>query len=368
MSVDFSETLREVGPELAGSTQYTVLATIREGRLYLAAKAGKRVILKTSDGSAKGLELLKREYELSTGLSHPGLAYVVTYEEQSPVGACIVQEYVDGETLSEWLEHNPGQKQRRRITEELLSVTAYLHRKGVIHNDLKPDNILISRAGGSLKLLDLGFADDDTHIAKALGGTRAYAAPELLYQGHSDARSDVYSLGLILRKIFPSGHGRIIRRCLQQDPAKRYASAGELLRAWKHRLLLAWIAPAAAIAITLGCLLFQLIGTQNEMAAMKAAESARTEALSAAKAEVDAWYEREIPAFLDELSRTTTQSEINAAWKSLVDKMSFLNNDLPANTPEEVRPALRDYVFQRYNTDFVPLQDSLIKRITEVSK
>ncbi len=98
-----SETLREISTGLGVGESYTVLSTIKEGRLYLAARAGKRFILKTSDGSAKGIEQLKREYELSIGLSHPGLAYVFTYEEFSPVGPCIGLENVVGETLTEWL-------------------------------------------------------------------------------------------------------------------------------------------------------------------------------------------------------------------------------------------------------------------------
>ena len=367
MSEAISETLREITAGLDFGGQYTVLSTIKDGRLYIASKAGKRLILKTSDGSAKGLEQLKREYELSIGLSHPGLAYVFTYEDDSPVGPCIVQEFVDGDTLSEWLQSKPTAKERGRIWSELLSATAYLHSKGIIHNDIKPDNILISRSGGSLKLIDLGFADDDTHIAKSLGGTRQYAAPELLDDSRSDARSDVYSLGLILRELFPSGHNGIVHHCLQKDPAKRYASAGELQRAWKRRHLPLWIALAATIAIALGCLAYSLITTKKELTYLKEAESARAEAISAAKAEVDAWYDTQIPAFLEELSHTSTQSEVNAAWSALVEKMSYINSDLPNHTPEDIRPALRDYVFQRYNTDFVPLQDSLIKRMTEVS-
>lgn len=367
MSEKISETLREVRPELDFGGQYTVLSTVREGRLYLASKAGKKLFLKASDGSAKGLEMLKREYEFSIGISHPGLAYVFTYEEDSPVGPCIVQEYVDGETLSEWLKHNPGNKERRRICEELLSVTSYLHRKGIIHNDLKPDNILISRSGGSLKLIDLGFADDDTHIDKALGGTRQYAAPELLQEGKADARSDVYSLGLILRELFPSGYGNIISRCLKTYPAKRYASAGDLQKAWNRRHLPAWIALTAAVAIAIVCLFYIYIDTLKELGTIKDAETGQADALSAAKAEVDAWYNTEIPIFLEDLSRTSTQSEVNTVWSALVEKMSFLNNDLPNKTPEAIRPALRDYIFYRYNTDFVPLQDSLIKRMTEFS-
>ena len=360
--------MREITPGLDSGVLYAVLSTIKDHRLYLAAKAGKRFILKTSDGRGKGLEQLKREYELSIGLSHPGLAYVFTYEDESPVGPCIVQEYVDGESLSEWLGHNPGAKERRRVVSELLSVMAYLHQKGVIHNDLKPENILIARSGGSLKLIDLGFADNDTFADKALGGTRAYASPELLAGGRVDARSDVYSIGLILREILSGRCSCIVRRCLQKEPGRRYESAGKLERAWKRRLLPLWISLAAAVAIALASLSYVYLGTQKELSAIKDAETARTEALSAAKAEVDAWYDVEVPAFLDALSRAQSQAEVNAVWMDFVGKTSVINTDLPARTPEDVRSDLRDYVFHRYNTTFPALQDSLTKRMIIVSK
>ena len=363
-----SETLREITTDLESGGTYSILSTIKEDRLFLATKAGKRFILKASDGSAKGIEQLKREYELSIGLSHPGLAYVFTYEAQSPVGPCIVQEYVDGENLAEWLDHNLRAKDRRCIVSELLSVTAYLHQKGVIHNDLKPGNILISRSGGALKLIDLGFADNDTFAEKALGGTRAYASPELLEGRQPDARSDVYSIGLILSNIFPNSHKCIIRRCLNKKASKRFASASEVERAWKRRLLPVWLALAVAVSLAFGCLLYVYIGTQKEFSILKEAETTRTEALSAAKAEVDAWYDTEVPAFLNNLRQAKTQAEVNTAWSAFVEKTSIINTDLPAGTPEDVRPALRDYVFHRYNTTFPSLQDSLTKRMLEVAR
>ena len=355
--------MREITPELDSEGKYTVLSTIKEGRLFLAVKAGKRFILKTSDSTAKGMENLKREYELSIGLSHPGLAYVFTYEEQSPVGPCLVQEYVDGETLAQWLAHNPTGEARHIVFSELLGVMAYLHQKGIVHNDLKPENILIGRSGGSLKLIDFGFADDDTHIAKSLGGTRSYASPELLASGPVDARSDIYSLGLILRDIFPRRYKCLIHRCLQESPSRRFASAGELEKAWKRRHLPIWVSLAVAVAVALGSLLYSYIGTQKELTGLKDAEAARTEALEAAKAEVDAWYDAAVPSFLDALSAARTQDEAFAAWTSLANSISAINTDLPSRTPESVRPALRDYLLQRSNATFPSLQDSLTKRL-----
>lgn len=360
-----SETLREVTAGLDDG-KYRIVSTLKEGRLYLAEKAGKRFILKTAEG-ARGLERLKREYELSIGLSHPSLAFVFTYEDSSPVGPCIVQEFVDGEPLDEWLSCRPAEQERRRVFSELLSVMAYLHRKGIIHNDLKPDNILITRSGGSLKLIDFGFADDDVHTEKAIGGTRAYASPELLSGSRVDARSDVYSIGLILRLFFPGRYGNIARRCLRRDPGKRFDSAGVLEKKWELRNMPVWAAAAVAVIIAIGCLAYNYISTNRELSALRETESSRAEALSKAKEEVNAWYDTEVPAFLDDLSKSRTNEEANSAWIRFVGRTSIINTDLPNRTPEEVRAALREYIFHRYNTTFPALQDSLTKKLLQLS-
>lgn len=368
MSALESETLREVTPELDLDGQYRILSVIKDGRLYLAAKAGKRFVLKTSDGSAKGIERLKREYELTLSLSHPGLAYVFTYEENSPVGPCIVQEFVDGETLGEWLKHNPTKKERERICSEMLDVVAYLHRKGVVHNDLKPENLLVGRAGGSLKLIDFGFADDDTHADRAMGGTRAYASPELLEGRPVDARSDVYSLGLLIRDIAPRRAGHIVRRCLQKNTSDRFAAAEEVARSFKRRRRPIWITLTIFIAMALGALTLEYVGARRELAALKNAEAARTEALAAAKAEVDQWYAVEVPRYREALAVARSSEDVVAAWTEMAGSASFLNENLPARTPESVRADLRDYILQRNNETFPGLLQEMIARQQELSR
>ena len=222
----------------AGYSMPEVFATTSLAVLYRVRKAGKYFIIKTpKDTSARSLAMLKREYELSIGRQHPNVVNVFTFEESTVVGPGIVMEYVDGRTLTAFLAENPTAAMRRRVFEQLLQAVAYIHRSGIVHNDIKPENILITRADNDVRLIDFGLADDDAHyLARTLGCTPLYASPELLMQEKDiDARSDIYSLGMIMHDIFGSRHLRIAGRCLCAQKEKRYANAEQLLAAFRHR-------------------------------------------------------------------------------------------------------------------------------------
>lgn len=386
MSEFESETLREVTPSLDDG-RYTVISVLKEGRLYLAERAGKRFVLKTAAG-AKGLELLKREYELSIGLSHPALAYVFTWEEESPVGPCLVQEFVDGRPLAAWLAEKPSLKERRRIFGELLAVVGYLHGKGVVHNDLTPENILVARTGNALKLIDLGFADSDAYAQKALGGTRGYASPELIaggtvVGGAIDGRSDIYSLGALMRDIFPGRYGRIVRRCMRTDPARRYQSVSALERALARRSLPLKIALAALLAGLLAWPFFrgprvevvevesQALRTvvdslQNVLDERDRAEAELDAALTDAKANVDAVYRQAATEFRKALRSASTPQDVTDAWLAFTERTKTVNYDIPAATPEPVRPALRDYIIERSNSILPQLSKEMASRLNEL--
>ena len=113
-----SETLREITPSL-GDGQYRIVSTLQEGRLYLAEKSGKRLVLKTAQG-ARGLELLKREYELALRLQHPFIASAIGWEESTPIGPAIVIEYIRGRNLSAFLKARPSMQIRRMLFSQLL--------------------------------------------------------------------------------------------------------------------------------------------------------------------------------------------------------------------------------------------------------
>lgn len=404
MSEIVSETMRPVSTALEYGGSYVLLSVVREGRVFLAQKAGKRFVLKTSDGSAQGIESLKREYEIGAGLSHPGLPYVFTYEEVSPVGPCIVQEYVDGRTLGEWLAGNPAAADRRRVFSELLGVMQYLHGKGVIHNDLKPENIMVSRSSGTLKLIDLGFADGDTFVQKSLGGTRRYASPELLRGERVDARSDIYSLGILLDEVFPGRYGRVVRRCTQADPARRYQSAEALQKALDGyyrpiRITLFAVLAAAAVGLlalqqlalrdvksaaaaqhlvdgrtvdslenAVGRMASTVDSLSSALDAINSEQSEREIILARAKAAVDQGYARIIPKYETALAGARTQEEATAAWAALSEDYNRMNNKVLTSVPDPLRPSVREYLFERYNGAFPGLYDAFVARVNELSR
>lgn len=205
--------------------------------LYRVSRAGKYFIIKTAKGdSGVYADLIRREYELSIALSHPYIVSVFTFEEITPVGPGIVMEYIDGYTLTEFLAQNPSRKQRQRAVDQLLDAVAYLHKKGIVHNDLKPENILISRVGNTLKIIDFGLSDNDAYfLYKGLGCTPQYASPELKANKQTDCRSDIYSLGLLIKDIIGKRYSPIASRACNPIPQKRYADVAQIQKALSRR-------------------------------------------------------------------------------------------------------------------------------------
>ena len=217
---------------------FNLLKTTASSKLWRASRDGKYFLIKTTkDNSEHQIQMLRREYELSIACDNPNIVHTFTYEYDIHEGDGIVMEYIEGRTLREYLLEKPSLASRQRIFGELLSAVNYLHKRGIIHNDLKPENILITRADDTLKIIDFGLADKDAYyVWKTLGCTPEYASPEL--RNHSkdiDARSDIYSIGMIMREIFDGRYSYIIKRCCKENPQQRFSDVAELQNKWKNR-------------------------------------------------------------------------------------------------------------------------------------
>lgn len=206
------------------------------GCLYETTLDGKKCLLKTPrESDANSAFLLRREYEISCNLQHPNVLTPLKFATDTPVGPAIIMEYVEGVTLTDFLFAHPSKSVRKRLLSEILEAVEYLHKKGLLHNDLKADNIIVSTIGNHIKIIDFGYSETDAqYMTKRLGGTADASAPEVL-EGNtyipSTSSSDIYSLGGIIDLIFPKRYAGIVRKCHRTEPAERYCDVDTLRRA-----------------------------------------------------------------------------------------------------------------------------------------
>lgn len=241
---------------------YSVLYTVLSGERKLFLKA----LNQEQGASAEHLARLRREYRILEQLyGNEHVVRCVGWREDVEVGPCIVMEYIDGETLTDYLKTNPSNKEKKRILNELLDALAFIHKHQIVHNDLKPENILVTRNGHNVKLIDFGYSDGDSNIDKATGRTKAFASPELSRQETTDVTSDIYSLGFIIKALFPHRYGSVVRKCQYQETEKRYQRVSEVGKAvgWRDRVK--WLA-LAALVVAVAVLVWPRQETKTEHA------------------------------------------------------------------------------------------------------
>ncbi|HEX8354880.1 MAG TPA: serine/threonine-protein kinase [Pyrinomonadaceae bacterium] len=242
------------------------------GEVYRAVhqKIGRVAAVKVLTQATQSSGFVERffnEARIQASLQHPNVATLYDFCE---VGGqpCIIMEYVDGQTISERIAGYGAPlplAETVYVFEKVCEAIEYIHRHGVIHRDIKSNNIKIS-SQGQVKLLDFGIAKGQTsqqltQVGSVIG-TLQYLAPELIRGGTADARGDIWALGVLLYEMVtgrtpfdaetigdlcdridrveyappaqanpgvPREVSAIIARCLRKNPAERYGSAGELL-------------------------------------------------------------------------------------------------------------------------------------------
>lgn len=233
-------------------SQYSEITTDSYNCIYKAKRYGRWYILKGlkpqyRDDSAHKL-MLAKEFEISVMLHHPNIIQVIGKEVDSVVGPCIVMEYVDGRNLNEYLQEGGKLKHARKIILQILKGLDYMHSKQVVHRDLKPDNIIITRRGDNVKIIDFGLADTESFdFYKNISGESNHMAPEIHEPDYiADCRSDLYSFGRIL-ECFGKRFLYISRKCLRNKPSGRFYSAKNIILFMRLRL---------AVLITILVILF----------------------------------------------------------------------------------------------------------------
>jgi serine/threonine-protein kinase len=228
----------------------------------------------------------KREAQAAGRLTHPNIVGVYEYGE-TPDLACIVMEYVDGSTLKQLLDRGEVFEISAivRIMESLLAGLQYSHDRGVIHRDIKPANIMLTESG-EVKIADFGIARLENSSMTQTGtmlGTPAYMSPEQFMGTLVDARTDIYSSGVLLYQLLtgekpfegsinsimhkvlntepplpsvlsvavPPAFDAVVKRAMRKRPEDRYGSAAEFSRALRAAYDARPAAPVAAADLAL---------------------------------------------------------------------------------------------------------------------
>ncbi len=215
-------------------------------------------------GRAELIERFKSELLLARKVTHKNVCRVYDLNRLGDVAA-ISMEYIEGESLRVLLDRPQGISIRHglHLVRQIMAGLAEAHAQGVVHRDLKPENILIGREG-TAKVMDFGIArslDSGATLTGTILGTPAYMSPEQVSGKTADTRSDIYSLGLMMYEMFsgrrafigdtplsiatkqvqetppepiefdhhlPAFLNRVILKCIEKDPARRFQSIAEL--------------------------------------------------------------------------------------------------------------------------------------------
>ena len=197
---------------------------------------GKNFILRRYTGNAD-------VYQRLLSLSCPNLPRILEVAGGEGKNWCILEEFVEGDTLGYLLQgalFSP--EETRKIVTQVCRALWVLHSLGAVHRDVKPDNIILR--GSEAILIDFDAArlykpeeDTDTQVL----GTAGFAAPEQYGLSQSDTRTDIYATGILITVMLTGEHpskklaegrmGRIVTRCTQVNPKKRYQSVLQLMEA-----------------------------------------------------------------------------------------------------------------------------------------
>jgi serine/threonine protein kinase len=254
---------------------YRLVQHLRQGGMasvYLGYHLYKRayVAIKVVDGSTADMTMLRRENEILQALQHE---HIVPCLDAGHDGrySYLVMPYLPGGTLKDMLDESLLTLEEACVVlEQLTSALIYIHALGILHRDIKPTNILFDR-DSHLYLTDFGIAswlgEKPVHKGHVMG-TPHYMAPEL-FHGYVDARSEVYSVGILLYQLLtgslpfdgpgywkiclqqletqplapsclnpslPRSVERVILGALEKDPRRRYQTVEDLLRAFQKAL------------------------------------------------------------------------------------------------------------------------------------
>ena len=249
-----------------------------KGEVWLASEQSGRLVV------LKRIALTELPYRILKGKDYPLIPRILHCIEDDGE-TVVVEEYVQGESLLDRIGRKAylSEHEAESVLLQLCEGLVPIHEQGIIHRDIKPSNLILQR-GCVIRLIDFDAArtfkehssEDTVYL-----GTKGYAPPEQFGYGQTDARSDIYSIGVTMRKSLPeeySGYlAPIFAKCMEIDPSRRYRDVQELRRAvilrrtWAKWGKIALLTPAIA-SVAAFCFLPKH-DVENTLPSVPAAES-----------------------------------------------------------------------------------------------
>ena len=221
-------------------TDLRLIHTSRYGnsRVYTANYNGKKVIVKAlkedriNDANCKAS--LRQEYETTSMLDNKYIRKALDFVQIEGLGDCIIFEYIDGKSLAEHVRVGTlSEKQVKNILTEVCDALTYLHRNGVVHCNLNPENIMVTANDCRVKLIDIGVPETEQDADRELLiKEMEFVAPEIIKGEDIDSRSDIYSLGKIMEFIgernISKQFGAAATHCTQFSREQRFDSISDV--------------------------------------------------------------------------------------------------------------------------------------------
>ncbi len=257
--------------------KYVIKSLLGEGGMGVVYRAvdtildepvALKVISERLVGGQDSVERMKREVVLARRVSHPGVCRIYDIGESEIGVPYVSMEYIDGRPLSDLIAESAPLTLREGVplARQVLDALSAAHKVNVVHRDLKPDNIMVTKDARAV-IMDFGLSlsEDSRRVTQAgsVIGTPHYMAPEQVRGSHVDPRADLYAIGVILFRMFtgrlpfsggiieilrghletppprprdlnpklPAEFENVILTALEKDPAHRFASAEAFLLA-----------------------------------------------------------------------------------------------------------------------------------------
>lgn len=225
-------------PVKASYTEYKVIPSQGHCMIVKCRKGDQTVVLKTLKEEYRERVLLrnalKREFKQCQRLNHSSIVRYQGLVEVDGYGLCIEEEYVEGRTLQAYLKENHTDDEKIAIINQIADALRYAHQQGTTHRNLKPSNVLITKQGDYVKLIDFSVLSPED--VKPTADTTRFMAPELKDQTMAaDGTADIYSLGTIMKVMgLTLAYSEVIKRCCAFKRSDRYSNIDELFADLNH--------------------------------------------------------------------------------------------------------------------------------------